>query len=89
MALEHESDSALALAVRKAGSQSAFGRLVGKRQSSVREWLKSGLLPPEHVLTIEAETGISRHDLRPDIYGEPSAEPHQARDPAMPFEHAR
>ena len=68
MALEHESDSALALAVRKSGSQSAFGRLLGKRQSSVREWLKAGQLPPEHCLIVEAATGISRHALRPDIY---------------------
>ena len=69
MALEHESDSALARAVRLAGSQSAFGRLIGKRQSTVHEWLKANALPPEHVLTVERETGISRHDLRPDVYG--------------------
>lgn len=25
-------------------------------------------LPPIHVLAVEAATGISRHDLRPDIY---------------------
>lgn len=74
MALEHESDTALARAVRAAGSQSAFGRLLGKRQSTVHEWLKAGELPPEHVLAIEAATGVSRHELRPDIY---------PRDPAL------
>lgn len=26
-------------------------------------------VPPEHVLTIERETGVSRHDLRPDVFG--------------------
>ncbi|MEG8051463.1 YdaS family helix-turn-helix protein [Sphingomonas aurantiaca] len=68
MALEHESDSALALAVRAAGSQSAFGRLVDKRQSTVREWLKADRLPGEYVLRIEAATGISKERLRPDLY---------------------
>lgn len=26
-------------------------------------------IPPEHCLAIEKITGISRHELRPDIYG--------------------
>lgn len=75
MALEHDSDTAVAKAVRAAGSQSAFGRWLLRKngkpvgQSTVREWLKSGALPPEHVLMVEQRTGISRHDLRPDIYG--------------------
>jgi DNA-binding transcriptional regulator YdaS (Cro superfamily) len=68
MALEHESESALALAVRSAGSQSAFGRLVNKRQSTVREWLKADRLPGEYVLAIEAATGIAKEQLRPDLY---------------------
>lgn len=69
MAIEHESDSALAEAVRKVGSQSAFGRLIKKRQSTVREWLIADRLPGEYVLAIEAATGVSRHRLRPDVYG--------------------
>lgn len=69
MALEHESESALALAVRKAGSQTAFGRLLNKRQSVIFGWLRDNRpLPAEHVLIVEEATGISRHDLRPDIY---------------------
>ena len=70
MALEHDSDSALARAVRAVGSQSAFGRLIAKRQSVIHAWLREAMpLPAEHVLTVERETGISRHDLRPDVYG--------------------
>lgn len=69
MALEHESDSALARAVRAAKSQSAFGRLIGRRQSLVNDWLREDRpLPAEHVLVVERELGISRHDLRPDLY---------------------
>ena len=69
MALEHESSTALAKAVRIAGSQSAFGRLIEKRQSVINGWLaKDRPLPGEFVLTIERTTGVSRHDLRPDLY---------------------
>lgn len=69
MALEQHIDSPLATAVRAAGSQSAFARLVGRRQSTVFGWLKDGKpLPAEHVLTVEAETGVSKNVLRPDIY---------------------
>jgi DNA-binding transcriptional regulator YdaS (Cro superfamily) len=68
MALEHDSDTALARAVRAAGSQSAFGRLIGKRQSVINGWLDRGdLLPVEFVETVEKATGVSRHDLRPDL----------------------
>ena len=60
---------ALKAAVAKAGSQSAFARICGVSQPSVWKWLQSSKqLPPEHVLKIEAATGVSRHDLRPDIY---------------------
>lgn len=76
MALEHNSNSALAIAVRAAGSQSAFGRLLGKRQSVVFGWLRDQRpLPAEHVLKVEQATGVSRHDLRPDIYPRDDAAP--------------
>lgn len=70
MSLEARLDTPFAKAVCTAGSQSAFGRLIGKRQSVVHDWLKRGIpLPAEHVLAVEAATGISRYDLRPDVYG--------------------
>lgn len=69
MALEHESDSALAKAVREAGSQSAFGRLINTPQPTINGWLKrKALLPAQHVLLVEERTGVSRHELRPDIF---------------------
>lgn len=61
--------AALREAVNRIGSQSATGRLLKISQAAVWEWLKKEkVLPGEHVLTVEAETGISRHDLRPDLY---------------------
>ncbi|MDF0489186.1 YdaS family helix-turn-helix protein [Sphingomonas sp. H39-1-10] len=74
MAVEHKSDSALARAVRIAGSQSAFARLIGRAQQTVYDWLSNDKpLPAEHVLNVEARTGISRHELRPDLYPQVSA----------------
>jgi DNA-binding transcriptional regulator YdaS (Cro superfamily) len=69
MGIEASIESPLALAVRKIGSQSAFARLIGRGQATVHDWLRDGKpLPGEYVLAIERETGISRHDLRPDLY---------------------
>lgn len=82
MAVEHHSDSALAKAVRWMGSQSAFARLIGRAQQTVNDWLRDGRpLPAEYVLTVEAATGISRHELRPDLYPVEDA-PAQAEEPA-------
>jgi DNA-binding transcriptional regulator YdaS (Cro superfamily) len=56
-------------AVTRAGSQSAIARICGVSQTAVWKWLQSGKrLPAEYVLPVEAETGVSKHLLRPDIY---------------------
>ncbi|WP_312312350.1 transcriptional regulator [Sphingobium yanoikuyae] len=60
---------ALKDAVAKAGGQAATARICGVSQPAVWKWLQSGKrLPAEHVLAMEAETRVSRHLLRPDIY---------------------
>jgi len=60
---------ALAEAIRRSGSQSALARLCGLSATAVWKWVRGGQpLPAEHVLKVEFATGISRHDLRPDIY---------------------
>jgi DNA-binding transcriptional regulator YdaS (Cro superfamily) len=41
---------------------------LGINKSSVTSWIQRRGVPPERVLEVEALTGISRHDLRPDIY---------------------
>lgn len=55
-------------AVSLAGSQSELARRLGVRQGYVWKWLRKGRPPAEHVIAIEKATGISRHELRPDIY---------------------
>jgi DNA-binding transcriptional regulator YdaS (Cro superfamily) len=56
--------------IEKAGGIAALARGLGIKHTSIYNWKQ---VPPERVLAIEGLTGISRHELRPDIYG-PSAE---------------
>lgn len=61
--------SALQRAIKKAGSQKVLGRLIGATQQAVSTWHKAAKgVPAEYVIAIERHTGVSRHDLRPDIY---------------------
>lgn len=51
------------------GGQTALAAALGVgRQSTVASWINRGKVPAEKVLKIEALTGVSRHDLRPDLY---------------------
>lgn len=60
---------ALELAVERAGTQESFAKALGVSQPTVWRWLQSSKrLPAEHVLEAERQFGVSRHDLRPDIY---------------------
>ena len=63
---------ALTTALAVAGSQSEIARICAVSQPSVWKWLnQSKRAPAEAVLAIESATGVSRHDLRPDIYPRP------------------
>ncbi|MBY9062455.1 helix-turn-helix domain-containing protein [Sphingomonas yunnanensis] len=69
MALEHDSDTGLARAIRAAGSQSEFARLIRRRQSTVSAWLKGDKeIPAEYVREVSLATGLTWHDLRPDLF---------------------
>lgn len=60
---------ALKRAVAILGGQSKTARFLDLSQTSIWKWVSKGkVLPAEYVLKVEAATGISRHDLRPDIY---------------------
>ena len=48
-----------------------MARLLDVAQPTVWGWLNRSdtkVLPAEHVLKVEAATGVPRHDLRPDLY---------------------
>lgn len=56
-------------AISALGGQAAMARLCEVAQPSVWGWVhRIGRLPAEHVLKVEAATGIPKEDLRPDIY---------------------
>lgn len=56
-------------AISKAGGQVALAALLGIRQSHISNWKNRGKrVPAEWVLKIERATGVSRHELRPDLY---------------------
>ncbi|HEV7278422.1 MAG TPA: YdaS family helix-turn-helix protein [Devosiaceae bacterium] len=67
-------------AVECAGGQAALASKVNevqlpmpavepKTRGHVSTWKRRGACPPNMVLRIEAVTGISRHQLRPDVFG--------------------
>lgn len=61
--------SALIRALDALGSQAALAGLCGVTQPAVWKWVRlHKALPAEHVLKVESATGVSRHDLRPDLY---------------------
>ena len=61
-------NQALRRAIALAGSQTALAAKIGKTQGHVSKWLERNVLPADMVIAIEQATGVSRHDLRPDIY---------------------
>jgi len=77
--------AALKNAIAIAGSQSALARILGTRQSTVSAWLLRGTpLPAERVLPIEEATGVSRHDLRPDLYPREESPAHPPATEPLP-----
>jgi DNA-binding transcriptional regulator YdaS (Cro superfamily) len=71
--------SALDRAIQKAGSQEALAELIGVKQQNVSYWRKSRFgVPGPYCAAIEDKTGISRHELRADIFGEAPAREGQA-----------
>lgn len=56
-------------AINIAGSQSALARAIGVTQAHIWNWLnRNKKVPASQVIKIEKAVGVSRHDLRPDIY---------------------
>lgn len=66
------SNEALRRACKEAGGQKQLADRIGTTQSQVWYWLersKKGV-PAEFVLPIERETGVSRSELRPDLWAD-------------------
>lgn len=61
--------SSIETAVAKAGNTSILARHLGISHTAVRKWRLMGRPPADRVLAIEAITGVSRYELRPDVFG--------------------
>lgn len=55
-------------AIAKAGGSKALADMFRIKRQAVEKWASENRVPADRVLRIEEFTGISRHDLRPDIY---------------------
>jgi DNA-binding transcriptional regulator YdaS (Cro superfamily) len=61
--------AALHAAIDRAGSQAALARICGVTQTAVWQWVhRMKRMPADYVLKAEQATGVSCHELRPDIY---------------------
>ena len=49
-----------------AKTDAALAKMAGCSRQAVARWTK---VPPERVLRLEKATGLSRHEIRSDIYG--------------------
>lgn len=61
----NDKSSALERAVANVGGQAKFARLIGVTAQAVSQWDE---VPPLRVLAVESVSGVSRHELRPDLY---------------------
>lgn len=66
------SNEALKRACEVAGGQKSLADRIGTTQSQVWYWLERSKrgVAAEFVLSIEKETGVSRSELRPDLWPE-------------------
>jgi TorA maturation chaperone TorD len=60
-------DAGLTRAIDAAGGVAQLARRIGIAQPSVSNWSR---VPAERVIAVEAVTGVSRKELRPDLYSE-------------------
>ena len=75
-------DEGLDRAIDAVGGVAELARKIGISQPSVSNWSK---VPAQRVMAVEAATGVSRCELRPDLYGAPSL----SEVPADPVDAAR
>lgn len=56
-------------AISLAGGQRRLAAALGIKQPSISEWLRRGQIPVERVARVTQVTGMTREELRPDIFG--------------------
>lgn len=61
-------ETPLEKAINIAGNQVILAEQLGVTPQAVQQWKKNNKVPAERVISVERLTGVSRHDIRPDIY---------------------
>lgn len=64
----------LTKAIKSAGTATHLATMLGIKPMSVSRWKNryQGMVPADRVLQIYAATGVTPHELRPDLYPNPS-----------------
>lgn len=55
-------------AVKAAGGPQVLAGKLRLSRHAIEKWIAKKRIPPKRVLAVEAESGISRHDLSPELY---------------------
>lgn len=65
------------MAIEACGSQKALADALGVKPVQVHKWSRpGGQVPAGRCIAIENKTGVTRYELRPDVFGsEPTAIP--------------
>jgi len=61
-------------AIEAAGGVTKLATAIGQKSNTVGNWRLRGQVPAQHCAAIEAASGVSRHELRPDVFGPRPAE---------------
>lgn len=64
-AMERDGTTALRRAIEATGGKVKLATSLGISKQAVGQWDK---VPPLRVLDVEKASGVSRHELRPDLY---------------------
>lgn len=60
-----DKDPVLERAIKAAGGGQKLAAVLGCKPQAISQWKK---VPPLRVIEVERATGISRHELRPDLH---------------------
>jgi DNA-binding transcriptional regulator YdaS (Cro superfamily) len=59
-------------AIRLAGSANKLACTIGVSGMAVSQWKAKGTVPSSRVLQVFSATGVTPHELRPDLYPNPT-----------------
>jgi len=46
-----------------------LAKMIGVKHPTIHSWLRAGRIPANRAIAVETITGISRYELRPDVFG--------------------